>query len=137
MDYRGRRDRVRAQLDGFGAQALLVSNPSNIRYLTGFSGSNGAVVVGGAPDLDRLATDSRYYTQAENECPDVDVLASTTSVLEVAGKWWADQKLGPIGFESHHGGGFFQPRSAPTLGGCYAPNERLLPHNRLVSPVSE
>ena len=102
MDYLGRRDRVRAQLDDLGVGALLVSNSSNIRYLTGFSGSNGAVVVGVTRELDRLATDSRYYIQAEHECPDVVVLPSATSVLEVAGTWWADQALGPLGFESHH-----------------------------------
>jgi Xaa-Pro dipeptidase len=102
MDYVGRRNRLRSKFDEVGATALVVTNPSNVRYLTGFTGSNGAVVVGSSPDVDRLATDSRYYTQAENECPGLEVLPSTSTVLDVAVLWCADQAMGSVGFEAHH-----------------------------------
>jgi Xaa-Pro aminopeptidase len=45
-----------------GADALLVSDLTNVRWLTGFSGSNGWVVVG--PDSLTLITDGRYGQQA-------------------------------------------------------------------------
>ncbi|MEA2156934.1 MAG: Xaa-Pro aminopeptidase [Solirubrobacteraceae bacterium] len=48
--------------------ALLVSNLVNIRWLTGFSGSNAAAVVGAAQR--RFVTDFRYLTQAADQVGD-------------------------------------------------------------------
>ena len=42
---------------------MLVTNLVNVRYLTGFTGSNGALLVR-ADGGDVLATDGRYTTQA-------------------------------------------------------------------------
>ena len=69
-----RRDRVRSLLGEQGLDALLVTYLTNVRYLSGFSGSNGAVLVGRDPKDDRLITDFRYVTQAAAECPGLDVL---------------------------------------------------------------
>ena len=60
----GRADRLRAQLGGAACDALLVSNLSNVRYLTGFSGSAGLLMVGAEAVL---ITDGRYKTQAQRE----------------------------------------------------------------------
>ena len=46
--------------------ALLVSAASNIRYLSGFTGSNGLLLV--TPDSQTLFTDPRYTIQASEEC---------------------------------------------------------------------
>ncbi len=64
MELPGRLPRLRALLSEGGGQALLVSNLSNIRYLTGFSGSSGLLLV---RDETVLVTDGRYATQAERE----------------------------------------------------------------------
>ena len=48
-----------------GADALLVSDLTNIRWLTGFTGSNGWVVLG--PDSLTLVTDGRYGDQAAQQ----------------------------------------------------------------------
>lgn len=61
LETAARAARVRARL-GDRAEALLVSDLSNIRWLTGFTGSNGWVVV--APDELVLVTDGRYGEQA-------------------------------------------------------------------------
>ena len=45
MELPGRIARLRDLLDGAGCEALLVSSHSNIRYLTGFSGSAGLLMV--------------------------------------------------------------------------------------------
>jgi len=45
--------------------ALLVSKLVNVRWLTGFSGSNAAAVVG--PEARRFVTDFRYLTQAADQ----------------------------------------------------------------------
>ena len=62
---RGRLDRLRAGLDAAGCDALLVTHLTNIRYLTGFTGSAGMLLVG--PDLATLVTDGRYEEQAAHE----------------------------------------------------------------------
>ncbi|HEY5025460.1 MAG TPA: Xaa-Pro peptidase family protein [Acidimicrobiales bacterium] len=54
--------RLRAGIDSAGVDALLVTALPNVRYLTGFSGSAGAVLVTGRNAL--LVTDGRYRTQA-------------------------------------------------------------------------
>jgi Xaa-Pro aminopeptidase len=64
MELPHRLGRLRALLDGAGCEALLVSNLSNVRYLTGFTGSAGVLVV---RDDAVLVTDGRYATQADRE----------------------------------------------------------------------
>ena len=52
--------------------ALLVTDLINVRYLSGFSGSNGALLLL-SDERCWLATDSRYLLQAGEECPDLTV----------------------------------------------------------------
>ena len=60
MSLAGRATRVRDRLGEF--DALLVSDLTNIRWLTGFTGSNGWVVL--TRDALTLVTDGRYGEQA-------------------------------------------------------------------------
>lgn len=60
LDHAARRDRLRALLPGLGADLLLVTAPSDVRWLSGFAGSNGAVLVGPDAAADLLITDDRY-----------------------------------------------------------------------------
>jgi len=64
---KARRDAVRARLPEIGADAMLVTKLVNVRYLTGFSGSAGIVLVGSE---DVFFTDSRYEEQSAREVPD-------------------------------------------------------------------
>ena len=50
---------------GSGAELMLVTTLLNVRYLTGFTGSSGAVVVG--PDTRVFITDFRYAEQSAAE----------------------------------------------------------------------
>ena len=54
---------------------MLVTDLVNVRYLTGFTGSNAAVLVHADEDDSRatLATDGRYRTQASQQAPDMRV----------------------------------------------------------------
>ncbi len=57
------------------ADGYLVSRLVNVRYLTGFTGSNAAVLVpADGPPV--LATDGRYATQAAMECPDIEIVVA-------------------------------------------------------------
>lgn len=49
-------------------QYFYITNLVNVRYLTGFSGSNAALLVGS--DRVLIATDSRYEIQVQNQVPD-------------------------------------------------------------------
>jgi Xaa-Pro aminopeptidase len=62
--------RLQDQLDD--GQALYLTNLINIRYLTGFTGSNAALLV--TKNAATLATDSRYEIQSSQQCLDVAVL---------------------------------------------------------------
>lgn len=88
---------ARADLDG-----LVVSSLPNIRYLTGFSGSNALVLVTARDAV--LLTDFRYEAQVEDE-----VLPSVTVRIESSSLWtglWsvigAAAGVERLGFESAH-----------------------------------
>ena len=61
----GRADTVAAQVAERELDALLVAHPVNLRWLTGFTGTNGLALVG--QDLRVFLTDFRYVEQAMGE----------------------------------------------------------------------
>ncbi|MGH3459084.1 M24 family metallopeptidase [Aeromicrobium sp.] len=66
-----RRSRLAENLQQRELDAALISDLVNLRYLTGFTGSNGAVLVTAAA-VATFVSDGRYRDQATAECPDVD-----------------------------------------------------------------
>lgn len=77
----GRQARVRARLAELDLAGLLVSRLSNVRYLTGFSGSNGLLLL--THDRATFATDGRYEEQAATELPDrgIELLVAENGLL--------------------------------------------------------
>jgi Xaa-Pro aminopeptidase len=57
-----RRRSASSQLDALKVEALLVSSPASIRYLTGYSGSNGLILL--TPTQAHFFTDPRYAADA-------------------------------------------------------------------------
>lgn len=72
-----RRSRLRHELAGRDLDAALVTGLVNVRYLTGFTGSNAALLVM-AEGAATLATDGRYREQAAQQSPDVEPVISRT-----------------------------------------------------------
>src|SRR3954470_22281811 len=70
-----RRDALRKTAAERGLDAVLVTNLVNLRYLTGFTGSNGALLVH-ADGTAVLATDGRYAEQAADEAPGVEIVVT-------------------------------------------------------------
>ena len=106
---KSRRDRLRAGLGEIGADALLVTKPENVRYLTGFSGSNAQLLVG--RDQDVFLTDPRYEEQSSHECADLRreiYSTSSGSVGESGGMWGtlaaivAELSIERFGVEAQH-----------------------------------
>jgi Xaa-Pro aminopeptidase len=71
VPYAARRDAVRAHLLDAQVDALLVTDLRNVRYLTAFTGSAGAVLVALDRERDHLATDGRYAEQSALQVPDL------------------------------------------------------------------
>lgn len=63
--------RVRSKIAALGLEAVLFLDMCNIRYLTGFAGSDGALLVGERKEF--LLVDGRYITQAGEEVQGVDI----------------------------------------------------------------
>ena len=63
--HKQRRDRIKQTVCSLNADAFLVSSLVNVRYLCGFTGSNGFLVI--SKDGDFLITDSRYLEQGSEE----------------------------------------------------------------------
>jgi Xaa-Pro aminopeptidase len=97
--------RVAALVDGLTAahlDGLLLTGLSNIRYLTGFSGSSALLVI--TPRDVVLITDFRYQTQVADEVGDLARIAIEPSSLWT-GLWQQLAHLGGIqvlGFETAH-----------------------------------
>lgn len=91
----GRLQALRARLAAEGLDALLVSRRENVRYLTGFTGSAGAVLI--TADEAVLATDSRYAEQAQAEAPGCRVAVEAGVPSMVAARLAGP---GRLGFES-------------------------------------
>ncbi len=85
MDVAARAPRLRTALGGAGCEALLVTSLTNVRWLTGFSGSAARVVV--LPDEVVLVTDGRYGDQAAEQT----AAAGVTATVEV-GRTTAEQR---------------------------------------------
>jgi Xaa-Pro aminopeptidase len=71
MDYSGRLDRLRLRLAEEELDALYVTNLTNVRYLCGFTGSNGALLITGTQA--RFFTDGRYRLQSAEEVEGAEV----------------------------------------------------------------
>jgi Xaa-Pro aminopeptidase len=88
-----RADRLAAAVAERGLDALLVTSLPNLRWVTGFTGSNGACVVG--PDIRLFFTDFRYVEQAADQVPDFERIKAGRDLLaEVAARL-----KGKVGFE--------------------------------------
>jgi Xaa-Pro aminopeptidase len=70
VDHGLRRTRLAARLGELGVEAFLVTRLPNVRYLTGFTGSNGQLIVTSGSGL--FVTDGRYVEQARHEVPDLE-----------------------------------------------------------------
>jgi Xaa-Pro aminopeptidase len=100
-----RLERVDALLAERELDALLVTGAANLRYLTGYSGSNGLALVGASGER-LFLTDFRYATQIEVEVSDAfDRKVGKADLIADLGAWL--EGLGPrrplrLGFEDDH-----------------------------------
>jgi len=95
-----RRERLRQRFAEKEIDGLLVSQPANIRYLAGFDGSAGYLLITAQDAI--LATDFRYLAQAERQAPGCQVFRTSGGI----GDWFpglvSGLKVRQMGFEAGH-----------------------------------
>ena len=98
MDHGLRRGRLVETFEALEVDGLLVTHLPNVRYLSGYSGSNGQVIVGreGA----RFFTDGRYIEQSRREVPDMERVIYSTDYTDRLKEACSDLGLERLGFES-------------------------------------
>lgn len=96
--FSDRRRKLASELAGQRVDGMLVTNLTHVQYLTGFSGSNGALYVDKALNA-KVATDGRYTTQIAKEVPDVEAL-----IERAVGSALLSRVEGParVGFEADY-----------------------------------
>jgi Xaa-Pro dipeptidase len=98
VDHGLRRTRLASRLAELGADAFLITRLPNVRYLTGFTGSNGQVLL--TPDGSAFFTDGRYTEQARHEVPDLERVTYLDGFLEPVVLAAGRLGVGRLGFES-------------------------------------
>lgn len=98
-EFESRRDRLGEELPGRKLDAIIVSHGPNIRYLTGFSGSNGLLLLSRSAAV--LYTDPRYDIQArvETSC---EVRVARGPLWTALAKSLARKRRKRIGFENSY-----------------------------------
>lgn len=94
---RQRVNRLKRIMSDKGVNALLVTKRENVRYLTGFTGSAGSVLMtSGKP---WLITDFRYKLQAAQEAPDARVLIQKKDFIQALREAAARSRVETISFD--------------------------------------
>ncbi|MBI3679025.1 MAG: aminopeptidase P family protein [Acidobacteria bacterium] len=131
-----RRRRLAAEFPDHKLDALLVTNLVNVRYLTGFTGSNALLVLSGSGSV--LFTDPRYTIQAAEQT-DCDVRTVRSELLPVISAFLARKRFRSIGFEhkdiSFHAYDFLKQKLR--LGVDLKPTEDLVKAHRMVKSQAE
>lgn len=83
-----------------GLHALLVSQQENCRYLSGFTGSSGYLLISDSHAL--LGTDFRYIEQAKEEAPDYEITQVKGDLSDWLPRLVSDLGWRKLGFEANH-----------------------------------
>lgn len=101
-----RADRLAADLGERELDALLVAEPTNVRYLTGYTGSNGLALISADTDIpDRFYTDFRYAAQSAEQVPEIferEIVQSGDLLKAAAETLTGENWSGRLGFEENH-----------------------------------
>ena len=93
-----RLSKLRQKLTELGIDAVLISQPRNIYYLSGFDGSAGYLLI--TPQQAILATDFRYVEQAGREAPEYNIFKITGELPEWFPGLISGLALSQLGFEA-------------------------------------
>lgn len=100
MNHRLRQKKAAAALAEVKADALLVTHLPNVRYLCGFRGSSGVLLISAKHNT--FFTDGRYTEQARNEVEGAKVVVAKGSPLGAAAKLVEKSGYQSVAIEAEH-----------------------------------
>jgi Xaa-Pro aminopeptidase len=92
--------KLRQQLGKREIDAIFISQPENRRYLSGFDGSAGFLLI--TPKNKILATDFRYIAQAKSQASDYEIFTITNDISNWFPRLVAELDIKRLGFEAGH-----------------------------------
>src|SRR5690625_972740 len=91
---------IRKQLKELQLDGLIITNPINRRYITGFTGTAGVVII---TENDALfVTDFRYVEQAKNEAQNYTIIEHKTPLPDELADQIEKLHIKKLGFEQEH-----------------------------------
>lgn len=91
--------KLRYKLEKAGLDAILVSGRENRRYLSGFRGSAGCLLITSADNY--LVTDFRYATQSKKEAQNWQIIISQNDLFFAIAELIREKKIKTLGVEKH------------------------------------
>ena len=127
---------IAARLPGLKADCLLVSSPANVRYLTGFAGSNGIVLL--TPSEMHFFTDPRYALTARQDI-DAKIHIVKGPMIPGVAAIIKRKRLKKIGFESAwtQYDAYQRLKENLPLGATPVPVGRIIEERRMLKSPSE
>jgi Xaa-Pro aminopeptidase len=122
-----RAERLAAAVGEQDLGALLITNLPNLRWATGFTGTNGAAIVG--PEIRLFFTDFRYVEQAADQVAEFERLRAGRDLLADA----AERLSGRVGFEDQ----WLSVRSYNRLNDAVADEVELVGASGIVESLRE
>ena len=91
------------KVEASAAPAIWITHAPDVRYLTGFTGSNAALILPVAKPKDAvLFTDGRYIQQAKEQTKNAHVKIVEQSLIRAVGEWLEQQGIRRCGFDAEH-----------------------------------
>ncbi|WNS75179.1 Xaa-Pro peptidase family protein [Bacillus sp. DTU_2020_1000418_1_SI_GHA_SEK_038] len=98
--------RLRERFHDLGVNGMMIINPWNMIYMSGFTGSNGVILI--SETEAKLITDYRYFDQAREQAEDYEIVlhAGHTGhkgrIYEEVAVQVKEMKISKLGFEQDH-----------------------------------
>lgn len=90
-------EKLRESFEQLQIDGMLITNPYNRRYMTGFTGTAGVALVSYSKAL--FITDFRYIEQATSQCPDYEIVKHTGPIHEEVAAAAKELGITKLGFE--------------------------------------
>jgi len=126
--------KLRALLHKNEIDAFLVSKPENIRYISGFTAGNDALLVVSAENK-IILTDGRYTEQVGQECPSWTYIEGRVSELDKVGKLCTP--FANLGVEGHHISYKFYQELSQHIGCTIVPFFNIIEELRMIKDEKE
>jgi Xaa-Pro aminopeptidase len=100
MDHRSRQNQFQLTLDDESLDGFAITHPANLRYLCGYTGSNGLLLFLAGSRV--FFTDGRYTQQAREEVRGARIVIAKGPLLTEAAKLFGRLRSADLGFEADH-----------------------------------